>query len=169
MPNIKITELPESTSIANDDLLVMVDSGNPYVTKKIAWKNIDAPKDDATYGRKNGSWINIGSIIPTVSDIGTVQGSINSDALSAQIFNMVIDGAVTLNNPTNATDGVSLRWRITQDSNGNRPITLGTKFNLPSSSTPLAWSTTPNTTDLLAATYDAGRDKWDIVAFVAGY
>jgi hypothetical protein len=34
---VKITELPESTSIANDDLLVMVDSGNPYVTKKIAF------------------------------------------------------------------------------------------------------------------------------------
>lgn len=61
MTNIKITELPESMTITSDDLLVMVDSGNPYVTKKIAWKNIDAPSGIITYGRRNNQWVDMTS------------------------------------------------------------------------------------------------------------
>lgn len=39
MANIKITELPEANIMTSNDLLVMVDSGNPYVTKKITMDN----------------------------------------------------------------------------------------------------------------------------------
>lgn len=67
MSNIKITDLPELTSVTNDDLLIIVDSGNPYVTKKIAWKNIgvpsgaitDAPSGTITYGRRNNQWVDL--------------------------------------------------------------------------------------------------------------
>lgn len=67
MKNIKITDLPELSSITNDDLLIVVDSGNPYVTKKIAWKNIgvpsgsitDAPSGTITYGRRNNEWVDL--------------------------------------------------------------------------------------------------------------
>lgn len=59
MSTIKITELPSATSITSDDLLVMVDSGNPYVTKKISWRNIDSPQNGTTYARKDGNWVDI--------------------------------------------------------------------------------------------------------------
>lgn len=59
MANIKITELPSASSITSDDLLVIVDSGNPYVTKKISWKDIDSPQDGIIYGRKDGAWTDI--------------------------------------------------------------------------------------------------------------
>lgn len=67
MSNIKITDLPELTSVTDDDLFIIVDSGNPYITKKIAWKNIgipsgsitDAPSGTITYGRRNNQWVDI--------------------------------------------------------------------------------------------------------------
>jgi hypothetical protein len=61
MAKIKITDLPSATSITNDDLLIIVDSGNPYVTKKISWGNIDAPSGVITYGRLNNQWVDITS------------------------------------------------------------------------------------------------------------
>ena len=61
MSTVKITELPSATSITSDDLLVMVDSGNPYVTKKISWGNIDAPSGVITYGRRNNQWVDMTS------------------------------------------------------------------------------------------------------------
>jgi hypothetical protein len=61
MATVKITELPSVTSITADDLLVIVDSGNPYVTKKISWGDIDAPSGVITYGRLNNQWVDITS------------------------------------------------------------------------------------------------------------
>jgi hypothetical protein len=61
MSTVKITELPSATSITSDDLLIIVDSGNPYVTKKISWGNIDAPSGVITYGRLNNQWVDITS------------------------------------------------------------------------------------------------------------
>jgi hypothetical protein len=96
--------------------------------------------------------------------------TINTDAATGDIFDITLTGNTTLANPTNPVNGKTLRWRISQDSTGGRTITLGNKFNIPSSaSSPLPWSTSPNKMDILAATYHAGRDKWDVIAFVPGY
>lgn len=96
--------------------------------------------------------------------------TVATDASLGDIFNLTLTGNATLSNPTNPADGKTLRWRITQDATGSRVVTLGNKFNIPSSATsPLPWSTAANKTDILAATYDAVRDKWDVVAFVFGY
>lgn len=109
-------------------------------------------------------------VYPTVSDIGTTSGSVASDVSTGQIFDITVNGSTTLSNPTNSIDGVTVRWRITQGGSGSNAISLDTKFNIPSSaSSPLPWSTGVGVTDILAATYDSGRDKWDIVAFVPGY
>ena len=95
---------------------------------------------------------------------------LQTNAASGDIFDVTLTNNTTLANPTNPVNGKTLRWRISQDSAGNRGVTLGNKFNLPSSATsPLPWSTAGNKMDVLAATYHAGRDKWDIVAFVPGY
>jgi hypothetical protein len=96
--------------------------------------------------------------------------TIDTDASAGDIFDTTLTGNTTLSNPTNPVNGKTIRWRITQDSTGNRTVTLGNKFNIPSTATsPLPFSTAANKTDILAATYHAGRDKWDIVAFVPGY
>lgn len=107
---------------------------------------------------------------PSVVSNGTVSGSVATDVSAGQIFDMTISGSTTLSNPTNSVDGVTIRWRIQQDGTGGHSMALDTKFQIPSSaSNPLPWSTGANEMDILAATYHAGRDKWDIVAFVPGY
>lgn len=96
--------------------------------------------------------------------------TLNTDASVGDIFDVTLTGDVTLANPTNPVNGKTLRWRILQDATGNRTVTLGDKFAIPSSATsPLPFSTAANKMDILAATYHAGRDKWDVVAFVMGY
>ena len=117
----------------------------------------------------NGTSVLGGSGSTTVVDL-TFNTTINTDASSGDIFDVTLTDNITLANPTNPINGKTLRWRITQDSTGSRSVTLDNKFNIPSSaSSPLPFSTTANKMDTLAATYHAGRDKWDIVAFVPGY
>ena len=109
------------------------------------------------------------SISPVTVEI-SYSSTINVDAKYGDMFDIALTGNATLANPTNPVNGKTLRWRITQDSTGNRTVTLGNKFNIPSSATsPLPFSTAPNKMDILAATYHAGRDKWDVIAFVPGY
>jgi hypothetical protein len=100
----------------------------------------------------------------------TYASTVTTDASAADIFDLTLTGNVTLANPTNPVDGKTLRWRIRQDATGSRTVTLGNKFVIPSTATsPLPFSTAANAMDILAATYHAGRDKWDVVAFVMGY
>lgn len=99
------------------------------------------------------------------------QGEYATDASAADVFDLTVIGAGSIGNPTNPIDGKTLRWRVKQDATGGWAMTLGNKFRLPSShiSATLPWSTAPNATDLLAATYCADRDQWDVIAFVMGY
>jgi hypothetical protein len=116
----------------------------------------------------NGTSVLGGGSTTVVSS--SYSSTINTDAGAGDIFDITLTGNTTLANPTNPVNGKTLRWRITQDPTGNRTVTLGNKFNIPSSATsPLPFSTAANKMDMLAATYHAGRDKWDIVAFVPGY
>ena len=109
-------------------------------------------------------------VYPTVVSGVISSSAVDTDVANGQIFDITLTENITLNNPTNSVDGVTVRWRILQDGSGNRVVTLGNKFVIPSSATsPLPWSTAANAMDILAATYHAGRDKWDIVAFVPGY
>lgn len=133
--------------------------------------DIDGGSIDGTaIGGTTASTGKFTQLYPTVLDNGNVSGSVGTDVSTGQIFDMVITGSTTLSNPTNSVNGVTIRWRITQDGTGGHAMSLDTKFVIPSSaSNPLPWSTAPNTMDILAATYHAGRDKWDIIAFVPGY
>lgn len=109
-------------------------------------------------------------LYPTVVNGSIVAGAVDTDITGGQIFNITLTENIILNNPSNSVDGVTIRWRISQDATGGRTVTLDSKFVIPSSaSNPLPWSTAANAMDMLAATYDSTRDKWDIVAFVPGY
>lgn len=149
MPNVKISELGAATAVTPDDLFVLVDdpAGSP-VTKKVSASTLRNP--------------HVVSL--------TYAATLNTDAGAGDIFNVTLTGNTTLANPTNPVDGKTIRWRIRQDGTGSRTVTLGNKFAIPSSATsPLPFSTAANAMDILAATYHAGRDKWDVVAFVMGY
>jgi hypothetical protein len=101
---------------------------------------------------------------------GVFATTYTTNASSGDIFDLTLTDNLTLANPINGTNGQTIRWRILQDNTGNRSVTLGNKFKIPSSaSDPLPWSTSGNIMDILAATYHSGRDKWDVIAFVPGY
>lgn len=154
-----------------------LNSDGGYNNVFILGSNITAVIANATYvqnlrssGYVIGSSAKFDQLYPTVVNNGTVSGSVTTNVNDGQIFDMIVNGTTTLSNPTNAVDGVTIRWRVTQGAMGGHVVNLDTKFRIPSSATsPLPWSTAAGSTDILAATYHAGRDKWDVVAFVPGY
>jgi hypothetical protein len=153
MADVKISQLDGASSVTGDDLFVMVDdpNGSP-LTKKVSFSSL------------------VSSISPSVVNLGSVSGTINTAVASGQIFDLTLAGSGLLANPTGGADGQTLRWRISQDSSGNRALSFGNKFRIPSTATtPLPISSGSGVMDILAATYDSGRDKWDVIAFVPGY
>lgn len=153
---VRINELPEgSGNLTNDDLFIFMDDpSSGGVTKKISLSQISSIVGGG----------------PTVVNLGSVSGTINTDASSGDIFDLTLTGSGLLSNPTNGVNGQTLRWRISQDNVGNRSLSLGNKFDIPSSATsPLPFSSGSGVMDILGATYHYGRDKWDVIAFVMGY
>jgi len=108
--------------------------------------------------------------VPTVTSLGSQASTVATDASLGTIFDVTLTGNAAFSAPTNPVDGMTVRWRVTQGAGGSKVPTLNGVFNIPSSATsPLPWSTAEGDMDILAATYHAGRDKWDVVAFVPGY
>jgi hypothetical protein len=156
MPVYRINEFPEgSGNLTNDDVfLFMDDPAGSGVTKKISLSQIS---------------VAIGGASAVVVQLGSISGSIATDASLGGIFDLTLAGSGLLANPTNGSDGQSLRWRISY-ANSGIPLTLGNNFRIPSSaSSPLLFSSSSGTMDILGATYDSSRNKWDIIAFVPGY
>jgi len=156
MPILRINEFPEGSGVlTNDDVfLFMDDPSGSGVTKKISLSDISTA---------------IGGGNPSVIQLGNASGTINTDASLGDIFDIDLMGSGTLATPSNPTDDQSIRWRITHKAD-NIPFVLGSGFKVPSSATsPLPFSSTSGTMDLLAATYDLDRNKWDVIAFVMGY
>lgn len=150
MPDVKISQLPAGT--ANANAVVPATNAAGTTTEKVT---LGAIRDLA----RNPHVVSL-----------TYAATLNTDASAGDIFDVTLTGNATLANPTNPVDGKTIRWRILQDGTGGRTVTLGNKFVIPSSATsPLPFSTAANKMDILAATYHAGRDKWDVVAFVMGY
>lgn len=105
----------------------------------------------------------------TVVQLGSVSGVINTNASLGNIFDFTLTASGTLANPTNPTDGQTIRWRISHNAN-NLVLNFGNQFRIPSSATsPLPLSSTSGNMDILGATYDSSRTKWDVIAFVPGY
>jgi hypothetical protein len=142
--------------LARNDLGIETDTGKQKIGVGSKWSDTPYAAVPAPSG-------------PTAATL-TYAATVTTDASAGDIFDLTLTGNVTLANPTNPVDGKTLRWRIRQDGTGSRTVTLGNKFVLPSSATsPLPFSTAANKMDILAATYHAGRDKWDVIAFVMGY
>jgi hypothetical protein len=155
---VRLNELPEgSGNLSSDDIFVFMDDpSGSAITKKISLSDIS-------------NAIGTGGNTTSVVQLGNASGTINTDASLGDIFDINLMSSGTLATPSNPTDGQSLRWRITHKAN-NIPFVLGSGFKVPSSATsPLPFSSTSGTMDLLAATYDLDRNKWDVIAFIMGY
>lgn len=159
--------------------------GNSSVTQPLYLDSpIQFPGTGITYMTMNASGITFadgtiqttaasgtggGSSLITVVDLGSVSGNISTPANSGSIFDLVLSASGTLSNPTNGTNGQTIRWRITFGGSGI-PLSLDNNFRIPtSSSSPLPFSTTSGVTDYLTAIYHSGRNKWDVIGFVPGY
>ncbi len=143
-------------------------SGNFQMPKSQLGIEMDTGAMKVGAGKKWGDTPYVGSSAAVVTL--TYAATVTTDASAGDLFNLTLTGNVTLANPDSPVDGKTLRWRLRQDGTGSRTVTLGNKFVIPSSgSSPLPFSTAANAMDILAATYHAGRDKWDVVAFVPGY
>lgn len=158
----RINEFPSASGqvlTADDVFLFMDDPSGSAETKKVSLSVLSSVLGGGG-----------GPATTTVVELGSVSGAINTPANSGQIFDITLSGNGLLANPTGGADGQTVRWRISQDGTGNRQLSLGNKFRVPSTATsPLPVSTASGAMDILAATYDSGRDKWDVVAFVPGY
>jgi len=109
-------------------------------------------------------------ITEKVSPETNTSTSYASDASEYGVFRAIANNNFTLANPTGASDGQKLLWRITQDGTGSRTITLDTKFRVASdiNSGVVTLSTGANVRDYLGAVYDADDDKFDVIAFTKG-
>lgn len=146
---------------ANDPIEIITD----YDDSDYTWRF----QSDGSLQFPDGSVQKYAAHIPTVVQLGSVSGTINTDASSGSIFDLTLSASGLLANPSNSSDGQSVRWRITYADN-SIPLSLDTNFRIPSSATsPLPFSSTSGSMDILGATYDSSRNKWDIIAFVPGY
>lgn len=143
---------------------------NGYELQELHNVGISNPQHNEilVYNSGTALWEN-NTFNPMVSTLVSAS-TINTDASSADVFDIVISQGITIANPTNPIDGKTICWRVTQDAIGSHTIALGNKFVVPTTiSSPLAWSTTANSTSIISATYHASRDKWDVISFNAGY
>jgi hypothetical protein len=66
-------------------------------------------------------------------------------------------------------DGQRVLWEFTQDATGNRVITLGNKFSVPSNIPDVILSLGAGKTDMLGAVYNSTLDKWIVTGFAKEY
>jgi hypothetical protein len=95
--------------------------------------------------------------------------TVATDASLSNSFTLTATQTFTLSNPTNATDGQRVIWRIKQDGTGSRLISLDTNFRLGADITVVTLSTGANKVDYLGAIYNSTDGKWDVIAFIKGY
>lgn len=94
--------------------------------------------------------------------------TITTDASSGKLFRVTLGGNRALANPTNPTDGQQIVYEFKQDGTGNRTLSLGTDFILPSGAT-FALSTAAGAVDVMKAVYNTAAAKWRVVAFIKGF
>jgi hypothetical protein len=91
------------------------------------------------------------------------------DASLGDVFEVTLGGSRTLGNPTFATDGQRLLFRIRQDGTGSRVLTLDTNYRLGVTIPAVVLSTAANKTDYLECIYHSGDGKFDVIRFETGY
>jgi len=99
----------------------------------------------------------------------TASTFISSSGLSGSLFRVVLNGNVTMSNPTDVFDGQRLMWQLEQDNTGSRLISFDSKFRFGTDITSATLSTTTGSIDYLTSIYDDYKDKFYVLSFVKGY
>jgi len=107
-------------------------------------------------------------VLEAPSNALTDAATIAIDATLGKFYHVTLGGNRTLGNPTGAYNGQLLLITVAQDGTGNRTVTLDTKYRLPAGLA-LAWSTVASRKDKLMVQYDSAADRFDVLAFQAGY
>jgi hypothetical protein len=85
--------------------------------------------------------------------------AVNADL--GNVFKVTLTASTgTIENPTNPVDGQILRFRVIQDSTGNRSVAWGTAFDWGSGNSAPSLSTAASVTDVLGFEYNAASSKW---------
>jgi hypothetical protein len=111
----------------------------------------------------------VGGSLVVSADTLTDAATIAVDAALGNVFTVTLGGNRTLGNPTNATNGQKILFRIRQDGTGTRTLALDTKYRLGTSITSTTLTTTAAKTDYLGVIYHSTDDKFDVIAFVKGF
>lgn len=108
--------------------------------------------------------------VPLVLDVGNASSNVSTDVTTGDIFELNIMDNINLDKPTNAINGKTVTWLMTQSNGGTHIITTDPSFIVPESATlPLEWSTTEGLTDIFVAKYHSGSDKWLVMSMIPGY
>ncbi len=99
----------------------------------------------------------------------TDAANIATDASLGNVFTVTLAGNRTLDNPTNATAGQTILYRVTQDATGTRTLVYGANFRFSTDLASPTLSTAANKVDYLGFTYNGAATKWDVVFISKGY
>lgn len=108
-------------------------------------------------------------IINTPYLITLASANIATDASLANHFRVTLDGncPCTLQDPTNAVNGMRVLWELIQDATGSRTISTGSKFV--AGPYTITLTVTASKRDFIEAVYNSTTDKWYIINFTKGY
>ena len=101
----------------------------------------------------------------------TFSSNVVTDVSTGNHFRLTLTGNATLAKPIKADDGQRCLWEFTQDSVGNRILTLDSSFDIGpyASIGGIVLSTAPHARDWMGAVYKKSIDKWDVLPFGKGY
>lgn len=116
--------------------------------------------------------IECAGVVPTPVTLTPAAGHVATDAALGTHFRFTLAGDLTLDVPTNPTDGQRIVWEMTQDGAGSHVLTLAGGaggFALGADISAVVLTTTASKTDFMTTIYNSTANKHYVVAFVKGY
>ena len=105
--------------------------------------------------------VNVFTANQSVAGITLTSGAtVDTDASLSNYFHLTLEHNVTLANPSNLTDGMSLTWRIKQGA-GSYTLAYGGKFRFVASATAPVMTTAASSVAILSGTYNLADDVID--------
>jgi hypothetical protein len=148
----KISELPAASSVADADLVPIVQGGTTkYADGSMVLQ--DADRLDTAGQHTAGKATT--EVALTIGSPATV----TPNCADSNVFRLSLTQDCTLANPSNALSGQCINIILEQDATGGRTITLGNQYAFPGGTAP-TFSTGANDKDLLSCQYDATDDVW---------
>lgn len=121
-------------------------------------------------GALNGTYPNpMLDVVPWSPFTLTDAPTIAVNATLSNTFDVTLAGNRMLGNPTGATDGQKIMFRIRQDATGGRTLAFDTKYRFSSDIPSVTLSVTANKLDRIGVEYVAADDKFDVVALNRGH